>query len=375
MKIKLLTYAILNDTLVHIDSVENGIKCNCVCPNRNCNGKLIAKNNEANIMTHHFQHYNLEDCEGAYESALHMLAKKIISEKKEIYFPNYIGHKGVSFLNDIFKKGELVRFDRVILEEYYKIEDETVKIDVVGYLKDKKYFIEFAKTHFVDKGKKIKLEKLGIPCIEINISNQELDEEKLAKTLLSEESVNLSKWIICKELDIEYEAFLDDRFKINHDNKKKLDEKSRVTKNIYENNENFGKFELDSGNAYKCPKLKIHLLSKLEKRYLDNRVIQSILNGAKWNGEFERRASKGLFIKVDDKVVWVYLSDEKMASISKEEKTSRRILYGGLKAIIKERNHPFEGELNKCSSCFFMVDSYSDNGKEYSVCKFKAAPL
>ena len=74
----LLAYALdENNILVHVDDVETGLKCNCTCPN--CHAPLLAKNN-GKVRQHHFAHADGHECEGAYESMLHLLAKKKISD-------------------------------------------------------------------------------------------------------------------------------------------------------------------------------------------------------------------------------------------------------------------------------------------------------
>lgn len=80
-----LTYA-LNETgaLVHIDDVANGSKCACHCPH--CNEALHAKNGGA-VIEHHFAHAHGKECKGAYESALHLLAKEIFQETGRIMLP------------------------------------------------------------------------------------------------------------------------------------------------------------------------------------------------------------------------------------------------------------------------------------------------
>lgn len=77
-KKNMLTYAINSvGNLVYIDEVENGIKCSCFCPN--CKEPLSAKNNGA-IKKHHFAHVSGAECEHAYESMLHILAKERVRE-------------------------------------------------------------------------------------------------------------------------------------------------------------------------------------------------------------------------------------------------------------------------------------------------------
>ena len=93
-----LTWAlhIPDDKMVHIDSVDPGLECNCVCPK--CHKRLIAKNKSNDIINgrqHHFAHEqffsedNRKGCKGYYMSAVHRLAEQIIEEKKQIMLPPY----------------------------------------------------------------------------------------------------------------------------------------------------------------------------------------------------------------------------------------------------------------------------------------------
>ena len=71
-----ITYALNeNGELVYVDSVPTGVKCNCFCIK--CHEPLVAKNKGLK-RTHHFSHTSGKDCEYAYESMLHLLAKERI---------------------------------------------------------------------------------------------------------------------------------------------------------------------------------------------------------------------------------------------------------------------------------------------------------
>ena len=81
----LLTYALdKSQTLVHVDDVPKGLKCGCFCPR--CGAKLYAKNG-GTIREHHFAHEHSAECEGAYESSMHRLAKEILQENQCIMLP------------------------------------------------------------------------------------------------------------------------------------------------------------------------------------------------------------------------------------------------------------------------------------------------
>lgn len=70
----MLTYAIANDGhFVYIDEVKTGQECCCICPA--CKEPLIAKN-KGRVRVHHFAHQSGTECNLAYESMLHLLAKE-----------------------------------------------------------------------------------------------------------------------------------------------------------------------------------------------------------------------------------------------------------------------------------------------------------
>lgn len=73
-----LTYAIGNDgSLVYVDDVKPGKECACICPA--CHEPLIAKN-KGQVRKHHFAHQSGTECEHAYETMLHLLAKKRVQK-------------------------------------------------------------------------------------------------------------------------------------------------------------------------------------------------------------------------------------------------------------------------------------------------------
>ena len=101
----LLTYALnIANKLVHIDNVPNGLDCNCYCPY--CHAQLVAKNNGKKKISH-FAHYHAEDCGKAYETALHLLAKEILCERKVLMLPAY---KNV-------RESQLIVFDEIEIEK------------------------------------------------------------------------------------------------------------------------------------------------------------------------------------------------------------------------------------------------------------------
>lgn len=76
-------FGLKNNKIIHISDVkENGLDCNCVCPN--CKEPLLAC--LGNKQIHHFRHY-INDCGSGLETALYLFAKKVIKNHKTLKLP------------------------------------------------------------------------------------------------------------------------------------------------------------------------------------------------------------------------------------------------------------------------------------------------
>ncbi len=177
-----LTYALNQEgKLVHVDSVPNGNECGCFCPN--CKSRLCAKNGgSGEKMIHHFAHLSGADCVGAVESALHKMAKDILAAQKCIYLPKHPDGK----------KDRLQQFDKVEVEYYDK--ETNLRPDCIGYYGDKCIWVEFKRSHPVDKDKKEKIISARIDCIEIDLNNCLLDPIELSDYIIN--SSEGRKWIV-----------------------------------------------------------------------------------------------------------------------------------------------------------------------------------
>ncbi|MCH6236810.1 competence protein CoiA family protein [Cognataquiflexum rubidum] len=155
---KLLTYALKNGVLTHVLDVPNGKECGCLCPK--CLEPLVAK---ANIKTEkykkepHFAHSSGSDCPGAYESALHLLAKKVLRETKQIQLPDFHFDYDIGNKDSLFNSLNIMDFEWVLEEQKVKTGEEYIVADVECRKGERKLFVEFAHTHFVDSDKKRKI--------------------------------------------------------------------------------------------------------------------------------------------------------------------------------------------------------------------------
>ena len=167
--------------LVHVDSVPNGKNCGCSCPR--CDALLEAKN-KGMRRKHHFAHSKgNEECKGAYETTLHLLAKKVIQEVDGIMLPesNTSGFpSGFTPLKNI----EVEKFD-----SKYNFRPDAEGIMPNG----KRLIIEFLVTHKVSPVKYQSIIDNNLYCVEIDLNWLELDENIIKNYLVNNSEGR--KWI------------------------------------------------------------------------------------------------------------------------------------------------------------------------------------
>ena len=179
-----LVYGIREGKLISIDEIsyeERGLKCNCFCPS--CGGRLQAKIGSG-IRARHFSHINKDcDIKTALQTALHLMAKEIIAEKKQMILPEYVvkitdtdyyrshysngsnsKYRDIKF---VYEKAKRVNFDNVYLEK--KVSE--IVPDIIALSQAGCYLIEIAVTHFIDREKQTKINQLNFPVIEIDLSD------------------------------------------------------------------------------------------------------------------------------------------------------------------------------------------------------------
>lgn len=159
-----------NGVSVHVDDVPKGAKCGCFCPR--CKEPLIAKN-AGDFREHHFAHHKGHECEGAYESSLHLMAKEVLQEGGKIMLPQS---------SDSTYPSGLVAIHNIELEKW----DETygIRPDVEGIMENgERLLIEFFVSHKVDSRKRKIIVDNHLKCIEININFQVNKKEQLKKFL------------------------------------------------------------------------------------------------------------------------------------------------------------------------------------------------
>ena len=239
-----LKYGLLNDKLVYIDTVERGLKCNCVCPS--CQSLLIAK--KGFKKQHHFAHYKSVECNRGMETALHMRAKDIAVEYCKLWVPTIEGGK----YDSASKKGIVVKFDKAEKEKQLS---NTIRGDVVLYAQSKELNVEIKVTHKVDHYKKDEIIKHKITTIEIDFSDMVSDftDDLIVKRLMDGSHTELI-----------YSPKAEESFKKPASKKRSSFSETnlrREKKNIkcklcgfIGTDEDFWTYNMSSGECYKCRK-------------------------------------------------------------------------------------------------------------------------
>lgn len=175
-KIKLPFGLNKNSVMVHIADVERGKKCDCICPS--CRSQLVAVKGEKKQA--HFRHAIINECVVGFESAIHLAAKQIIKEKKQITLP-----KHSLILTKIDSKGEKHSIEKkIVVDETTMCFDSIqTEIDIGGMRADllakkgkNKLIVEILYTHKVDSQKLSKIISANISAIEINLSDLEHED-------------------------------------------------------------------------------------------------------------------------------------------------------------------------------------------------------
>lgn len=144
--------------------VPNGKSCGCACPA--CKRPLVARQNAA---TPHFAHASGQDCAKALETAVHLAAKQLIAERRELRLPalKFYNHWSLKQGFETIYVERVVKLDEVHVEKWL----DDMRPDLVVTINGQNYLVEIAVTHFVDEVKFEKIRQRKIPTIEIDAAS------------------------------------------------------------------------------------------------------------------------------------------------------------------------------------------------------------
>ena len=329
----------------------------------------MAKNNPANKKTEHFAHHSGQECQGAIETTLHLLAKAVLKQTKKLKTPRYHYDYDPNNEKTVFKEGQNLLFDKIILEEPIEVAGGKFIPDAIGEIKGKRVLIEFANTHFVDEYKKSKLKETDYSCIEINLAGQILNEDTMTAFLQSE--TPLKYWISNKRYDKEYLKELTKE--TERQQKIQAEQRIQEEKHRLENESKWNKYKGqkehqvfkadDFGRVNSCPLKKNALKKEQLSSFYSHPVLQKIIDGQFWNGVTYGCFSYGKHIYFRNKKITVFPPDNE--TVTPNENRENKFFYAGLKKIEEILHDPQYGD---CQNCPFYIDTYNVSDSNYNVC-------
>lgn len=211
-----LPYGLHDERLLHISEVANGLACACTCPG--CGARLVARN-QGTRKVPHFAHYQAPECAHGLQTALHLAAKDIISRHRRFALPGVSGRFAfndrfwASFTFDAAHYKHGIPADVGVPAEYtiparyidvqgVTLERKTHDIipDIVLDTSAGPLLVEVAVTHFVDEEKLAKIRRLGISCLEIDLSKLDRNFALDQLEMLLIDGLEQKRWIVNDKL-------------------------------------------------------------------------------------------------------------------------------------------------------------------------------
>jgi hypothetical protein len=174
-----LIYGKRNDEVVHIDNVERGLACDCVCPA--CGQALVAKKGENNVVAHHFAHYRVGNCKFGYQLYLQNVIRAVLKETKCMKLPA-VEYENINFEIETLKEAKTIQIDRV--EMQFKLCN--IIQDLVVTSGDNQFIIFPFVTYGMTAERIQRAKELNISIVEIDFSNtvRYIDEDEIRDILM-----------------------------------------------------------------------------------------------------------------------------------------------------------------------------------------------
>jgi hypothetical protein len=373
-----LQLGLKNDKIVSIKEVPNGLACECVCPK--CKVPLIARNN-GKLRQAHFAHQNNHACIGSIESAIHLLAKEILFEEKELFIPSYEKYFKIKpGYVELIKCNKSLKFDLVFYEQLFTYVTEFIKVDAVCIKSGKPLLIEFAHTHFVDDNKLRILKFLGHPCLEIDLANASQIKEELKLQL--KRNFFKTTWLVNEKGELKAKEYGDilSRQKEKEENdlkKQKLPEKITIPNFLIQaRKKNYEQLKREAEAkgtiVSKCPGREELYVQYAGTKYGNNDLIKKLLKGD-WNGNIYEYKPNHFDLFIDEKRYFIF--PENYNDLSDSEKVKCQELYN-LVLRFKKYKADFFHFPCPCDYCnLFRGFFYNENNSRYRkaqiICGYK----
>lgn len=290
-----LPFGLLNGKLVHVDAVENGKKCGCICPNKDCAIPLEARN--AGLKNrHHFAHSCETKCNGGnIETMIHLMAKQIVLESGFICTPTFAkcpigkcvdGTKIEESEIEFKGKNTPSPSSNIFIEKRYK----EIVPDIIIEWNERQLFVEIFVSHKVNEYKKDKIEQYGVDTIEIDLSKSDInifsDYNRFKDEVLS---LGKREWVnlVEKSCDFYYNVEHNDYLVALEKIRKSVD---AANKAFYANVERSRKVVFDKYKKFKDTLESDKLQEDIQESFLKNVDTLSYVNNIKlkldgWSGD------------------------------------------------------------------------------------------
>lgn len=197
-----LPCALKDGMVIPIEKAESGEK-GYVCPG--CNEEVIVRKGEKRRP--HFAHKAGSTCETGYQTAIHLLAKEIISREKRFRIPDLSEKYAVDGRSTVLVSNRKVMFC-LPLAQTLDLSDAIIKTekklldripDILIEYKGRNLIVEIFVTHKVTKDKIDDFRDQKISIIEIDLSKQQILSENDLKNLLCD-STEHKAWLYNRKL-------------------------------------------------------------------------------------------------------------------------------------------------------------------------------
>ncbi len=151
-----------------VDEVDRGLACECICPA--CGEQVLARQGE--VREWHFAHASGADCAAGAESALHLAAKQVLLDRMGMALPAISVAESMTLPDGRIGRGSASRNEVWVDFSSVQVEQPigSIKPDVVAIVGKTMLFVEIAVTHFIDADKQSVIDQLGVPTVEVDLS-------------------------------------------------------------------------------------------------------------------------------------------------------------------------------------------------------------
>lgn len=196
--------------------VGKGKACGCICPG--CHAPLAAKAQESRRKRPHFAHLTDTGCQTGRETGIHLRAKQLIAEHKQLVIPAWTGDL-VGMPNPPHARDDegKLHWGRRIDHPARRVALRDIEVersfgsytpDVYAWDQTGELLVEVRVTHAVDDGKAARVEAQGRRMVEIDLSQLHRDtphDLTAFEHAVLEDPAN-RRWISCPEAVADWQA-------------------------------------------------------------------------------------------------------------------------------------------------------------------------